>query len=158
MSHVSATQLYSQTLESTDELKFARHPQPMVALGMAVNFLSTKVPFSLHPTGVVVPSVGGQVNRGHYLFGLRSDRIVGFLGWGLGDEALGRSFSEATSDLSAVDLSHGRCVIIMYIASNDRGFTKSAIGKLAQLYPNHVYYGRRYKCGRYLPKMGLLVP
>jgi hemolysin-activating ACP:hemolysin acyltransferase len=51
------------------------------ALGLAVNYLMLSPAFARQPFGHWSRVLAGQINRGHYLFAIDNQKVVGFLGW-----------------------------------------------------------------------------
>jgi hemolysin-activating ACP:hemolysin acyltransferase len=82
------------------------------ALGMAVSFLMTEPSFARLPFGHWARVLVGQINRGHYLFAVRGNRIVGFVGWLLTDEAGAERWLAGKDELKNASLAGGDCLLI----------------------------------------------
>ena len=71
-------------------LRCHRLSDPFVALGHAVDLLRQVQPFASFTFGAFAGTLGGQIGRGHYLFALKGNQVVGYMGWALCDGALAR--------------------------------------------------------------------
>ncbi|MFO1089426.1 MAG: hypothetical protein U1E46_07570 [Hyphomicrobiales bacterium] len=90
------------------------------ALGLATYYLSHRKPFSDMQAGSLVPTVDGQIRRGHALIAFEGSRVVGYLGWSLYtiEEAL--SFARTGQAPANATRDHGDVVWVTTVAANER--------------------------------------
>lgn len=123
--------------------------QPIAALGMAVDLMFRRKPFSELKFGHIVPMIRGQILRGHYLIAFRGDRPVGFSGW-----------AECTTDIAErwmregylptyEECKSGDCAMLMTVVSSERDTTFALIRAMRLRYPNRrIYFKREYEAGK----------
>ena len=68
---------------SASALRLFRPDSPIVALGLAVNYLMTKPAFARLSFGDWSRILVGQINRKHYYFVMDDKKMQGFVGWAL---------------------------------------------------------------------------
>lgn len=90
------------------------------ALGLAAYYLAHRKPFADMATGALVPTLDGQIRRGHALIAFEGSRVVGYLGWSLYsiDEAL--AFARTGHAPSEAPRDRGDVVWVTTIAANTR--------------------------------------
>lgn len=86
------------------------------ALGVALHYLSRREPFSRFPSSALVRTVWGEIERGHYRFALAGERVVGYIGWALYDDADARAFA-AGGPPPGDDKARGRDVVWILTAA-----------------------------------------
>lgn len=128
------------------ELRATRDANAYAALGRAVSYLMIKPSFAKQPFGVWSKTLTGQINRKHYFIVLRGNKVVGFAGWALVDEARAASWMSGGADFSSADCVNGDCMVINAWAADDdavnrfvlRELRKSAVG-LKTAYAKRFY-------------------
>jgi hemolysin-activating ACP:hemolysin acyltransferase len=60
-----------------------RPDSPVVALGLAVNYLMTKPAFARRLLGDWSRILVGHINRRHFYFVMDDNQVQGFIGWAL---------------------------------------------------------------------------
>ena len=96
----------------SQEFRLFRPDTPAVALGMAVNYLMTKPAFANLRFGDWSRILVGQINRGHYVFVLGSDKkLCGFAGWALTPGEKAEAWVEGRAALTYQDSLAGECVV-----------------------------------------------
>ncbi|HJN03869.1 MAG TPA: hypothetical protein QF665_01980 [Alphaproteobacteria bacterium] len=91
----------------------------------------------------------GQIHRGHYLFAVRGDRILGFMGWGLCDGPVAREWLEGQRQLSSDDCAGGDCVLVMTFLAAAPEVARFLARECRAAHPGRkVVFGREYTDGR----------
>lgn len=90
------------------------------ALGLAAYYLAHRKPFADMATGALVPTLDGQIRRGHALIAFEGSRVVGYLGWSLYsiDEAL--AFARTGHAPADAPRDRGDVVWVTTVAANSR--------------------------------------
>jgi hemolysin-activating ACP:hemolysin acyltransferase len=119
------------------------------ALGMAVDLLYRRDPFSQYKFGPLVSVLRGQILRGHYLLAFRGEQAVGYSGW-----------AECTTDIAQRwlrdgympthdECKGGDCAILINVVSSETATTFALIRAMRLRYPNRpVYFKREYAKGK----------
>ena len=130
-------------------LEASRVPNPNEAFGLAVIALSGVPPFSEYDFGAFGQQLFGQIHRGHYLFAVRGDRVLGYVGWGLCEEATARAWLEGERRLSSDDCAGGACVLVMTFLAAAPEVTRFLARECRVAYPDRkVVFAREYTDGR----------
>jgi len=131
------------------KLQSRRLRHPLIALGLAVELLRGKPPFSRFRFGKFASVVKGQIRRGHYLFTFRGNQPVGYMGWAVCEEHIARAWMEEGYNPTYKECMTGNtCVLITFVSPN-REVTFHQIRQSRLLYPDHqIYFMREYKDGR----------
>lgn len=82
------------------------------ALGMAVSYLMTDPVFARLPFGQWSRVLVGQINRGHCLFALEGEKVVGFVGWALTTKEKAEAWLTENRDVGFADSLAGEIVLI----------------------------------------------
>ena len=115
MSGASANPAHSNDAEAAPpgaRLRAVQPPDPRVALGMAVNYLMTDPVFARLPFGQWSRVLVGQVNRGHFLFVLDGEKVVGFVGWALADKERAEAWLARNHDFGSDDSRRGEVALL----------------------------------------------
>lgn len=134
-------------------LRAAQDPNAFAALGRAVSYMMTKPAFANAPFGHWAKTLTGQINRKHYFFVMRSDKVVGFLGWAFVDEAKAQLWVEGKADIGFSDSVNGDCIVVNAWASDDDDVHRFIVKELRRVgHMKKRLYGKRfYKDGRTRP-------
>jgi hemolysin-activating ACP:hemolysin acyltransferase len=135
-------------------LRLFRPAQSVTALGLAVDHLMTKPAFASLPFGEWSRILVGQINRGHYVFAVDStDRIQGFVGWGLITRTKAEAWVEGRYVLSYTDCLEGDCVIFNAWSANSTSVHRFLVDAARKLVMDRetVYFRRHYKDGSWRP-------
>jgi hemolysin-activating ACP:hemolysin acyltransferase len=134
-------------------LRAAQDPNAFAALGRAVSYMMTKPAFANAPFGHWAKTLTGQINRKHYFFVTRGDKVAGFVGWAFVDEAKARLWVEGKADIGFGDSVNGDCVVINAWASDDEGVNRFILEEMRRrvLARKRVFAKRFYKDGRVRP-------
>jgi hemolysin-activating ACP:hemolysin acyltransferase len=130
------------------------------AVGLAVEYLSTKPAFAFLPFGAWSQVLFHQVVRNHYLFLIDEHRrIRGFLGWALTDQRRAESWVEGRFDLRNEECLDGDCVIVNAWSADTAAANRFLRKAMIQLFGNRriIFFKRHYLDGRVRP-MRLVVP
>ena len=129
--------------DNSGELKALRPGNPVFALGLAVDYLMTKTPFSNLKFGDWSRVLTGQINRNHYFFVMQDGRAVGFCGWAFADRSEGEAWLSGKS-VELDDASTGDSLIINIweAASNEvNDFMRAQMRKIGR--DKQMLYARR---------------
>jgi len=135
-------------------LRLFRPAQSVVALGLAVDHLMSKPAFASLPFGEWSRILVGQINRGHYVFAVdNTERIQGFVGWGLITRAKAEAWVEGNYALSYSDCMEGDCVIFNAWSANSTRVHRFLVNAARKLIKDRetVYFRRHYKDGSWRP-------
>ena len=124
------------------------------SLGLSVEYLRKKPAFAKLAFGEWSQVLVGQINRGHFLFVLDSDRrICGFLGWAFTHEALAEAWVEGRSGLTNEQCREGDCVILNAWAADNPRANRFIVNAGRKLFENRrtLYFKRHYPDGRVRP-------
>ena len=137
-----------------------RPTSPAAAVGLSVEYLSQKPAFAALPFGEWSQVLLHQVARGHYIFVVDAEqRIRGFLGWALTDQAFAEAWVVGRAGLRNESGDEGDCVIVNAWAADDGGAQRFLRAGVMRLFADRraVYFKRHYRDGRERP-MRLIVP
>lgn len=155
MSGASANPAHSNDAEAAPgaRLRVVQPRDARVALGMAVNYLMADPVFSRLPFGQWSRVLVGQINRGHYLFALDGDRVVGFAGWALATKARAEAWLAANRDFDSADGMVGDVVLLNVWKAASPTVNRFMIASLRPLFrlQSAVYSKRFYRSGRVRP-------
>jgi hemolysin-activating ACP:hemolysin acyltransferase len=127
---------------------------PVVALGLAVNYLMAKPAFASLQFGEWSRILVGQINRGHYYFAVDAgNHIQGFIGWALTTQEKAEDWLERRKALSYQDSRQGECVIINAWAAENRAVHRFLVDELRKIFRDKeaLYFKRFYKDGSVRP-------
>jgi hemolysin-activating ACP:hemolysin acyltransferase len=136
------------------DLRLFRPAQSVVALGLAVDHLMTKPAFASLPFGEWSRVLVGQINRGHYVFAVdNTERIQGFVGWGLVTRAKAEAWVEGRYVLSYSDCLEGDCVLFNAWSANSTRVHRFLVDEARKLVMDRetIYFRRHYKDGSWRP-------
>jgi hemolysin-activating ACP:hemolysin acyltransferase len=139
---------------SSPSFTLFRPDNPLIALGLAVNYLMTKPAFAQLKFGGWSRILTGQVNRGHYYFVLDAKKQVqGFLGWALTNKDKAEAWVENRSGVSFDDAHDGDCIIFNAWAASAPGVNRVLLDAARQAMRGRdtVYFKRYYKDGSTRP-------
>jgi hemolysin-activating ACP:hemolysin acyltransferase len=131
-----------------------RPDNPLIALGLAVNYLMTKPAFAQLKFGGWSRILTGQVNRGHYYFVLDDRKQVqGFLGWALANKDKAEAWVQDRAGVSFDDARDGDCIIFNAWAASAPGVNRVLLDAARQAMQGRemVYFKRYYKDGTTRP-------
>jgi hemolysin-activating ACP:hemolysin acyltransferase len=131
-----------------ERLRAIRVKDSCRALGMAVSFLMTEPSFARLPFGAWTSVLIGQINRKHYLFAVKGNRVVGFVGWHQTDEAGAERWLAGKDELRNGGAPAGDCLLInawkstsadvnAFLINELRGFGSAA--GLRRIYAKRFY-------------------
>jgi hemolysin-activating ACP:hemolysin acyltransferase len=130
-------------------LESKRFEKPTEALGCATLLLSTARPFDRMRFGALARALNGQIHRGHYLFAAQGRRLVGYVGWALCTEEVGRGWAHGRYRPSHEDCLAGDCFVGLTWYGESPRITFFLMRRCRALYPGVKVFGRReYGDGR----------
>lgn len=127
---------------------------PVISLGLAVEYLRKKPAFARLPFGEWSQVLVGQINRGHFCFVVDPQRqIRGFFGWALTSEGLAEEWVEGRSGLRDEDCRGGDCVIFNAWAAESFRAHRFMVdtGRKVIEGKRTLYFKRHYPDGRSRP-------
>lgn len=132
-------------------LRAWRPTSPAASLGLSVEYLSKKSAFAALPFGEWSQVLFHQVAREHFFFVVDpQQRIQGFLGWALTDQAMAEQWVEGRAILRNQDSQQGDCVIINAFAAESTQARQFIVDAMRSLFANKsvLYFKRHYLGGR----------
>ena len=131
-------------------LRIVRPRDGRLALGLAVSYLMTDPVFARLPFGSWSRVLAGQINRGHCLFALDGERVIGFVGWALTTKEKAEAWLTENRDIGFADSMAGPIVLINGWKAEGREANCALIGALRRLLRDRemVYAKRFYRDGR----------
>lgn len=131
-------------------LKAVRPRDPRAALGMAVSYLMTDPSFARLPFGQWSRVLVGQINRGHFLFVVDGDKVVGFVGWALTTKDKAEAWLTANRDIGFEDSKAGEIVLANAWKASSPEAHRFLVDAFRQVIRDKefVYAKRFYKDGR----------
>lgn len=131
------------------KLQSRRLRHPIVALGLAVELLRGRPPFSRFRFGKFASVIKGQIRRGHYLFTFRGNQPVGYMGWAVCEERIAKAWLEEGYNPTFKECMSGDTCVLITFVSPSREVTFHQIRQSRLLYPDRpIYFMREYKDGR----------
>lgn len=131
----------------TPRLELRQLGSRQAAIGVALQFLARREPFRHFVTGTLVPTVAGQVLRGHYLLALDGLRVAGYLGWALYDQQDALTFAR-TGTAPPEDRCRGKDVVwLLSVAATERAALDLMLAEGRRRYAGLRVMGVRHKPG-----------
>ena len=119
-------------------------PRRFEALGVALHYLSRQPPFAGFRTSELVPTIDGQIRRGHCRFAVEGKVVVGYLGWALYDADHAEDFAR-TGRSPDNTLANGRDVVwVLTAAASDGGVLLDLVKHLRSLHAGKRVMGIRH--------------
>jgi hemolysin-activating ACP:hemolysin acyltransferase len=123
------------------------------ALGMAVAFLMADPAFQGLRFGHWARVLAGQIRRGHFLFVMDGNNVVGFAGWALTSRENAEEWLAGRGELSYQDSLAGEFVILNAWKATTPAANRLLIDAFRRLFRSKqaLYYKRFYADGRMRP-------
>jgi tetratricopeptide (TPR) repeat protein len=139
-----------------DEVRLSawRPKDPAASLGLAVEFLSKKPAFAKLQFGEWSQVLFYQIARGHFFFAVdQNQRVQGFLGWALTDQALAEQWVAGRAGLRNEQCRDGDCVIVNAFAAETVDANRFIVDTMRRLFATrrNLYFKRHYPDGRTRP-------
>ncbi len=126
-----------------------RFKRPLIAFGAVIDLLRSHKPFREAPFGTYASNLRGQIARDHYVFAVRENRVIGYVGWALCSEAIAKAWTERRHAPKYAECISGDCWVGLTYYAADRHATFAMMGHIKRRYPGFKIYGlRRYENGR----------
>lgn len=133
----------------SQKLTSRRLRNPVLALGLAVELLRSRPPFTRFRFGKFASVIKGQIRRGHYLFTFRGNQPVGYMGWAECSETIARAWMEEGYNPTYKECMSGDTCVLITFVSPSKSVTFHQIRQSRLLYPDRpIYFMREYKDGR----------
>ena len=126
-------------------LTLIRPAPPYKALGVALDLLHLKDPFSGWDSRQLVSTVKGAILRNHYILLKQEDRYTGFACWGRCSEEVGEGYINGTLHPTYRDCESGEHFLLFIIQAETSGQLKEMIRFMKQHHPDCKVYGRRFR-------------
>lgn len=125
-------------------LRCIRLDDPYRALGLAANMLAKVEPYAQYRMDGLIPTLMAEIQRGHYLFTLKGERVLGYAGWALCTPELARAWVEGRYKPNYAECVNGSAPVLVTFHSKSRAATVLQIRYLRSLYPGQEVFFRRY--------------
>jgi len=135
-------------------LRLFRPAHPVVALGLAVNYLVTKPAFANLRFGDWTRILIGQINRKHYYFAVdANNKVKGFMGWALATREKAEAWVEGRQTLSFEDSMEGDCLIFNGWAADSTRVHRFLVDEARKVISDKqtLYFKRYYNDGSTRP-------
>jgi hemolysin-activating ACP:hemolysin acyltransferase len=141
---------------STDRpaLRTLQPANPATALGLAVSHLMTKPAFAALGFGHWSRVLVGQINRKHYHLVLDTqNRVAGFVGWVMTNEAAADAWLRGHRPIEGPDMDDGDCIIINAWSADTPAVNRLALAAMRDAGRDRrlIYFKRFYPDGRVRP-------
>lgn len=135
------------------ELRAVRPRDNRQALGIAVSYFMTDPVFARLPFGQWSRVLVGQINRGHYLFAMEGERVVGFVGWALTTKEKAEAWLTENRDVGFADSMAGEVVLINGWKASSAAAQRFLVDAVRRVIREKemVYAKRFYRNGRARP-------
>lgn len=132
------------------ELQAVRPRNSREALGMAVSYFMTDPVFARLPFGQWSRVLVGQINRGHYLFAMEGEKVVGFVGWALTTKEKAEAWLTENRDIGFADSLAGEVVLINAWKATSPAANRFLLATMRRVVSDKamVYAKRFYRGGR----------
>ncbi len=132
-----------------DELKCVRLKDPFEAFCRAAALLKDVEPYASYKFGSFAGTLGGQIERGHYLFVAQGNQLVGYVGWAMCVEAIARAWVEGRYMPNFQECQDGDFFVAMTLFATSREVVWFVAREVRKMYPNHrAFFKREYRNGR----------
>lgn len=141
-----ATASAPSTKQALPTLRLYQPGNAAAALGLAVAHLMTKPAFAQLGFGAWSRVLVGQVNRRHYQLVLDArNRVVGFLGWALTDQANAEAWLQDRSGFNDAAAAEGDCVVLNTWSADTRAVNRVLLEAARQVAQGkRRLYGKRF--------------
>ena len=126
-----------------DALVCRQLPHDGQVLGIAARLLHTHAPFSNYPFGTFAMTLTGQIRRRHYVFTIRGQKIVGYVGWALCQTEVAEAWMARRATPSAEECRDGPCWVGLTWCAEDRDVVACQASYIRELYPDKKFHGAR---------------
>lgn len=118
-------------------IRTTRLANPLTALGAALRFVAARNPFAAFPAQALVATVQGEIDRGHYLFGVDGQRIRAYLGWAMLDAGVAERLARTGVAPTAAEACGGDVIWLLTVVAEDTAALNACLDA-----------GRRFHAGR----------
>jgi hemolysin-activating ACP:hemolysin acyltransferase len=124
-----------------------------MALGLAVEYLMKKPAFAKLPFGHWSRVLTGQIRRGHYVFVIQGNKVVGFGGWAAASEAEAEAWLAGQPNATEISGSGGDSAVINAWAADGPEVNDMLVAEAMRRTEEFrmVYAKREYEDGRTRP-------
>lgn len=128
------------------ELEASKPQNTVFALGLAVSYLMTKKAFANQQFGTWSRVLVGQLNRGHYLFIHRGQKVVGFAGWSITNTRRAEDWLANIADIPFNESTEGDCFIFNAWSADDFRAHRFLLDQMRPIFAQCkvIYYKRVY--------------
>ena len=132
-----------KTTPVTRDLVCCRLSNHWEALGLATHLLHTSKPFHDYPFGRLTATLNAQIQRHHYLFTLRGQEVLGYVGWALCSKKVAEDWVERAIEPRLNACLDGDHWIALTWYASQAGVVCAQARHLRGLYPDKIGVGRR---------------
>ena len=141
-------------MSSSPTYRLFRPNHPVVALGLAVNYLMTKPAFANLRFGEWTRILIGQINRMHYYFAVDvNNKVKGFIGLALATKENAEAWVEGRYALSFEDSKEGDCLIFNAWSADSTKVHRFLVDEARKIISDKqtIYFKRYYNDGSTRP-------
>src|SRR5690348_2398271 len=105
----------------TPTFQFRRFTASHEALGVLVDFIATRPPFDEFRAGKLVVALKHQIANGNHVCAFRNETLVGYCGWILITQEMGRLWLANRGDLKPVPVEQADGLAVSVVCADDPG-------------------------------------
>ena len=119
------------------------------AVGIVLDFVADTKPFTRFGCAVLVNAIKDQLRTGHNLYAYRGTKLLGYVGWLLTSEAIGRHWVETQTGLRPVPDDVADAAALTIVRADERQVLRALIRTARRLNPGkQVFFLREYADAR----------
>ncbi|GLQ05592.1 hypothetical protein [Sneathiella chinensis] len=130
---------------------FIQPAPPIRGMGIALDLLHTKTPFSNWNAKELISTVKGAARRGHYIILKDGDTFGAVACWGRCTKEIGEAYVAGQRTPTFQDCQQGDHLIMFILQADKPEYLKAITRFVKDLHPGAIAYGRRYHAHR--PKL-----
>jgi hypothetical protein len=125
--------------------EFRRFAPTHEALGVLTDFVATRKPFDQFPAGKLVVALKHQIAHGNHVCAFRGETLVGYCGWLLITQEMGRLWLANRAELRPVPAEQADALAVSVVCAEDPGVVRGLIRQSRKLnIGRRAFFKREY--------------